>query len=143
MVEAHRYIEESISDSVAASERSGSIGWKTGDVMIFTELDRFGRNVMDVRKTVEQLAGANVRVHYLALGGVSLTDMLSRPWPSSSGICSSSVLRVLSRQKRKANVLGARHRFRRNIINWQDAGFLRVPAFLRWPENLIQGGRNC
>ena len=135
MVEAHRYIEESISDSVAASERSGSIGWKTGDVMIFTELDRFGRNVMDVRKTVEQLAGANVRVHYLALGGVSLTDMLSRPWPSSSGICSSSVLiRVLSGQKRKANVLGARHRFRRNIINWQDTGFQRVPAFLRWPE---------
>jgi putative DNA-invertase from lambdoid prophage Rac len=63
VVEAHRYIEESISGSVAASERSGSIGWKTGDVLIFTEFDCFGRNVMDVRKTVEQLAGANIRVH--------------------------------------------------------------------------------
>ncbi|TCQ83178.1 hypothetical protein EC840_11915 [Rahnella sp. JUb53] len=99
---------------------------------------------MDVRKTVGQLAGANFWVHYLALGGVDLTDMLSRPWPSSSGICSSSVLiRVVSGQKRQATVLGTHHHFRRNIINWQETGFQRVPAFLRWLENFIQGGRKC
>lgn len=43
------------------------------DVLIVTKLNRLGRNAMDVRATVEQLAEMNVRVHSLALGGVELT----------------------------------------------------------------------
>ena len=39
-----------------------------------TKLDRLGRNAMDVRATVEQLADMKVRVHCLALGGVDLTS---------------------------------------------------------------------
>ncbi|MNH18391.1 putative DNA-invertase from lambdoid prophage Rac [compost metagenome] len=39
-----------------------------------TKLDRLGRNAMDVRKTVEQLAASGIRVHCLALGGVDLTS---------------------------------------------------------------------
>lgn len=45
-----------------------------GDVLIVTKLDRLGRNAMDIRKTVEQLAISDIRVHCLALGGVDLTS---------------------------------------------------------------------
>lgn len=47
---------------------------ETGDVLIVTKLDRLGRNAMDVRQTVEYLAGVGVRVHCLSLGGVDLTS---------------------------------------------------------------------
>lgn len=73
-----RLIEEQISGSVAASERPGFTRlldrMETGDVLIVTKLDRLGRNAMDVRKTVEQLATSDIRVHCLALGGVDLTS---------------------------------------------------------------------
>jgi len=45
-----------------------------GDVLVVTKLDRLGRNAMDVRATIEQLANSGVRVHCLALGGVDLTS---------------------------------------------------------------------
>jgi putative DNA-invertase from lambdoid prophage Rac len=48
------------------------IEWKA--VTIVTKLDRLGRNAMDIRKTVEQLATLDIRVHCLALGGVDLTS---------------------------------------------------------------------
>ena len=77
-IEPRRLIEESISGSVAAKERSGFIKlierMESGDVLIVTKLDRLGRNAMDVRATVEQLASLGVRVHCLALGGVDLTS---------------------------------------------------------------------
>ena len=44
------------------------------DVLVVTKLDRLGRNAMDVRATIEQLAAMHVRVHCLALGGVDLTS---------------------------------------------------------------------
>lgn len=77
-IESHRIIEESISGSVAAKERPGFIKLterlESGDVLVVTKLDRLGRNAMDVRATVEQLAISGVRVHCLALGGVDLTS---------------------------------------------------------------------
>lgn len=77
-VRAQRYIEEHISGSVAANERPGFIRLldrlESGDVLIVTKLDRLGRNAMDIRKTVEQLAASDIRVHCLALGGVDLTS---------------------------------------------------------------------
>lgn len=77
-VRAQRYIEEHISGSVAASERPGFIRlldrMESGDVLIVTKLDRLGRNAMDIRKTVEQLADSDIRVHCLVLGGVDLTS---------------------------------------------------------------------
>ena len=77
-VSPQRTITETISGSVAASERKG-FGkllnkLEGGDVLIVTKLDRLGRNAMDVRTTVEALAGLGVRVHCLALGGVDLTS---------------------------------------------------------------------
>ncbi|NJD85041.1 recombinase family protein, partial [Candidatus Erwinia dacicola] len=64
--------------NVAAGERPGFARlldrMENGDVLIVTKLDRLGRDAMDVRKTVEQLALSGIRVHCLALGGVDLTS---------------------------------------------------------------------
>jgi putative DNA-invertase from lambdoid prophage Rac len=77
-LEPHRLIEEQISGSVAAKARPGFIKlmerMESGDVLVVTKLDRLGRNAMDVRMTVEQLANMGIRVHCLALGGVDLTS---------------------------------------------------------------------
>ena len=75
---SNRVIQETISGSVAASERPG-FGklldkLEAGDVLVVTKLDRLGRNAMDVRKTVEALSTMEVRVHCLALGGMDLTS---------------------------------------------------------------------
>jgi putative DNA-invertase from lambdoid prophage Rac len=77
-IETHRLIEENISGSVTAKQRPGFIKlidrMEQGDVLVVTKLDRLGRNAMDVRATVEQLASSGIRVHCLALGGVDLTS---------------------------------------------------------------------
>ena len=77
-VDKRRIVEESISGSVAAMDRPGFAKLvdrlESGDVLIVTKMDRLGRNAMDVRATVERLAGIGVRVHCLALGGVDLTS---------------------------------------------------------------------
>lgn len=77
-VTPQRTIAETVSGSLAASERKG-FGQllnklEAGDVLVVTKLDRLGRNAMDVRATVEALTGMGVRVHCLALGGVDLTS---------------------------------------------------------------------
>ncbi|HMT42643.1 MAG TPA: recombinase family protein [Sphingorhabdus sp.] len=77
-IEPRRVIAETASGSTSAMERKGfrrlvdKLDWD--DVLIVTKLDRLGRNAMDVRATVEQLARMQVRVHCLALGGVDLAS---------------------------------------------------------------------
>ncbi|MBB2495950.1 recombinase family protein [Aquipseudomonas ullengensis] len=77
-VQSQRVVEETVSGSVAASERKGFQKllerMESGDVLIVTKLDRLGRNAMDVRSTVELLDTRGIRVHCLALGGVDLTS---------------------------------------------------------------------
>ncbi|MDT4781522.1 Tn3 family transposase ISYps3 [compost metagenome] len=77
-VAKQRIVSETVSGSVAASERKGFSKLldklEEGDVLIVTKLDRLGRNAIDVRATVERLDAAGVRVHCLALGGVDLTS---------------------------------------------------------------------
>ncbi|SEJ43881.1 putative DNA-invertase from lambdoid prophage Rac [Azotobacter beijerinckii] len=77
-VQPQRAVTETISGGVPASEREGFRKllerMEAGDVLVVTKLDRLGRNAMDVRATVEQLAAANIRVHCLALGGMDLTS---------------------------------------------------------------------
>jgi len=77
-IETRRTVVESISGSVAANLRPGFKKLldklEAEDILVVTKLDRLGRNAMDVRATVEQLAAAGVRVHCLALGGVDLTS---------------------------------------------------------------------
>jgi putative DNA-invertase from lambdoid prophage Rac len=81
-VESKRVVAETVSGSVAAMERKGFAKLvdrlETGDVLIVTKLDRLGRNAMDLRATVDMLAGQGVRVHCLALGGVDLTSAAGR-----------------------------------------------------------------
>lgn len=70
-------LSETISGSVAAGERPGFCRlldkMDAGDVLVVTKLDRLGRNAMDVRATVEALAGAGIRVYCLALGGIAIS----------------------------------------------------------------------
>ena len=77
-VDPKRVAVETVSGSVSASERAGFSKLRDrleeGDILVVTKLDRLGRNAMDVRSTVEALAGEGVRVHCLALGGVDLTS---------------------------------------------------------------------
>jgi len=77
-IDPKRIVAETVSGSVAAMERKGFAKLldrlESGDVLIVTKLDRLGRNAMDLRATVERLAGEGVRVHCLALGGVDLTS---------------------------------------------------------------------
>jgi putative DNA-invertase from lambdoid prophage Rac len=77
-VKPQRAIAETVSGSVAASERKGFKillnKLEAADVLVVTKLDRLGRNAMDVRATIEKLTGLGVRVHCLALGGVDLTS---------------------------------------------------------------------
>lgn len=81
-VDAKRIVVETVSGSVAALERKEFAKLvdrlETGDVLIVTKLDRLGRNAMDLRGTVDMLAGQGVRVHCLALGGVDLTNAAGR-----------------------------------------------------------------
>lgn len=77
-VDPRRVIFETISGSVPASERPGFRRLldrlEPEDVLVVTKLDRLGRNAMDVRATVEELAKSSIRVHCLALGGIDLTS---------------------------------------------------------------------
>jgi len=95
-VDKRRIVCESISGSVAATERPQFARLldrlEPGDVLIVTKLDRLGRNAMDVRATVEQLAADAIRVHCLALGGVDLT--------SAAGKMTMSVLNAVAEFER-------------------------------------------
>ncbi|MBL1258621.1 recombinase family protein [Methylocystis sp. Sn-Cys] len=77
-IEPHRIISETVSGGVQASARPAFRSLldrlEAGDVLIVTKLDRLGRNVIDVRQTVEGLAQRGIRVHCLALGGADLTS---------------------------------------------------------------------
>jgi putative DNA-invertase from lambdoid prophage Rac len=77
-LDARRVITETISESVAATERPQFArlldSLDTGDVLVVTKLDRLGRNAMDLRATIVHLEASGVRVHRLALGSMDLTD---------------------------------------------------------------------
>src|SRR5688500_15321396 len=77
-IEKRRVTAECVSGSVPAAQRRGFAKLldklEAGDVLVVSRLDRLGRSAMDVRVTVERLAGMGVRVHCLALGGVDLAS---------------------------------------------------------------------
>lgn len=82
MIRPNRIVRETISGSVAARRRPEFLRLldrlESGDVLVVTKLDRLGRNALDVRETIETLAGLGVRLHCLALGGVDLTSSAGR-----------------------------------------------------------------
>lgn len=77
-VNPRRIVVECISGGVAANARPAFSKLidrlEPDDILIVTKLDRLGRNAMDLRATVERLAGEGVRVYCLALGGMDLTS---------------------------------------------------------------------
>lgn len=77
-----RVVAETISGGVAAMNRPAFRRLldrlEADDVLVVTKLDRLGRNALDVRATVDALAGVGVRLHCLALGGVDLTSSAGR-----------------------------------------------------------------
>jgi putative DNA-invertase from lambdoid prophage Rac len=95
-VEPRRVVTETISGSIATSQRPGFARLvdrlEAGDVLVVTKLDRLGRNAMDVGSTVARLADLGVRVHCLALGGVDLT--------SSTGKLTMSVINAVAEFER-------------------------------------------
>ena len=77
-IEPHRIITETVSGSVAISQRKGFARlidkMEKGDVLVVTKLDRLGRDAVDVSTTVVNLENLDIKVHCLALGGVDLTS---------------------------------------------------------------------
>ncbi len=77
-VEPHRIVTETVSGSVAISQRPEfarlADRLESEDVLVVTKLDHLGRNAMDVAATVAGLDKAGIKVHCLALGGVDLTS---------------------------------------------------------------------
>lgn len=96
VIPPQRVITETVSGSLPAKERKGFskllIKLDEGDILVVTKLDRLGRNAMDVRSTIEELASVGVRVHCLALGGVDLT--------SSAGKMTMSVIAAVAEFER-------------------------------------------
>src|SRR4051812_19888394 len=81
-IEPRRIVTETVSGASAIEQRPGFMKLLQkldhDDVLIVTKMDRLGRNAMDVKSTVDQLAGMGVRVHCLQLGGADLTSAAGR-----------------------------------------------------------------
>jgi len=137
-VTPQRTIVETVSGSVATSERPG-FGLllnklEEGDVLVVTKLDRLGRNAMDVRTTVEALAGMGVRVNCLALGNMDLTSpagkmtmgVINAVAEFERDLLIERTQAGLSRAKAEGKVLGRRPSLdedqARNVLSRLDAG---------------------
>ena len=131
-IESRRVVAEVVSGSVAASQRQGFAKLRdrleAGDVLVVTKLDRLGRNAMDVRMTVEDLQGAGVRVHCLALGGADLT--------SAAGKMTMSVLSAVAEFERDLLL----ERTAAGLARAKDSGKLlgRPRALSAKQETLVQ-----
>ncbi|MDA0813879.1 MAG: recombinase family protein [Verrucomicrobia bacterium] len=111
-IEPHRIITETVSGSMAITQRAGFSRlldkMEKSDVLVVTKLDRLGRDAIDVSTTVAKLEKMGIRVHCLALGGVDLT--------SSAG-------------KMTMNVITAVAQFERDLlIERTQAGLARAKA---------------
>lgn len=77
-VEPHRWFEEQISGGVPALQRPEfskmAERMEAGDVLVVLKLDRLGRDVQDVLKTIEHMQQRGIKVHSLDLDGVDLTS---------------------------------------------------------------------
>ena len=77
-IDPKKYIEEKISGSVPASQRTGFQKLlerlDEGDTVVVTKLDRIGRDSIDVQQTVKWFIKAGVRLVVLQLGNLDLTS---------------------------------------------------------------------
>lgn len=96
-----------------------------------TKLDRLGRNAMDVRGTVEALAGEGVPVHCLALGGVDLT--------SPAGTMTMGVIAAVAEFERDLLVERTQAGLRRAIAEGKTLG--RRPSLSQAQQTIIRQQR--
>ncbi len=72
------FIEEQVSGSVPAAQRSGFQRllerMDEGDTLVVTKLDRIGRDSIDVQQTVERFQREGIRLVVLQLGNLDLTS---------------------------------------------------------------------
>lgn len=77
-IQPARFIEETVSGSVAASQRPGFRKllerMEKGDTLIVTKLDRIGRDSIDVQQTVAHFEAEGMRLIVLQLGNLDLTS---------------------------------------------------------------------
>lgn len=77
-IQPARFIEETVSGSVHASQRPGFQKllerMERGDTLIVTKLDRIGRDSIDVQQTVTRFEEAGMRLIVLQLGNLDLTS---------------------------------------------------------------------
>lgn len=77
-IEERRYIEEKVSGSIPASQRSGFQKLldrlEAGDTLVVTKLDRIGRDSIDVQQTVRFFVERGIRLVVLQLGNLDLTS---------------------------------------------------------------------
>jgi putative DNA-invertase from lambdoid prophage Rac len=77
-VTAPRFIEETVSGSVSASQRPGFQKllerMESGDTLVVTKLDRLGRDSIDVQQTVARFEQAGMKLIVLQLGNLDLTS---------------------------------------------------------------------
>ena len=77
-IDPRRIVSETVSGSTASAQRTGFMKLadrlEADDVLVVTKLDRLGRNLLDIRQTVDRLAKLGVRLHCLQLGGMDLTS---------------------------------------------------------------------
>lgn len=73
-----RYVEEKVSGSVQAMQRTGFNKLvdklEEGDTLVVTKIDRIGRDSIDVQQTVQMFADRKVRLVVLQLGNLDLTS---------------------------------------------------------------------
>ena len=71
-IEPHRIITETVSGSVAMAQRKGFSRlldkMEQGDLLVVTELERLGRDAIDVSMTAGKLEMMGIRLHCLTLG---------------------------------------------------------------------------
>lgn len=77
-ITAPRFVEETVSGSVSASQRPGFQKllerMEQGDTLVVTKLDRLGRDSIDVQQTVARFEAAGMKLIVLQLGNLDLTS---------------------------------------------------------------------
>jgi putative DNA-invertase from lambdoid prophage Rac len=77
-IDPKRYIEEKVSGSVPAAQRTGFKALQgkleAGDTLVVTKLDRIGRDSIDVQQTVDWFLAEGIRLVVLQLGNLDLTS---------------------------------------------------------------------
>jgi putative DNA-invertase from lambdoid prophage Rac len=77
-IDARRFVEEKVSGSIPAGQRSGFQKllerMEPGDTLVVTKLDRIGRDSIDVQQTVQRFEAEGMRLVVLQLGNLDLAS---------------------------------------------------------------------